>query len=156
MKFEEAYQFLERPAELGVKIRNKELEYERWNAMATSMTNGGKSVLVQVGGKMELQNMARVQSSGNPNKMTDAADRCIELADEIDAYKKELIEVEKEVLSVIELLPKVEYDVLHKLYILGWTPQQVMEWCDRSESWVSSTKGQGVKLVQDILIEKNY
>lgn len=154
MKFEEAYRFLERPAELGVILRNKELEYERWEAVATSMTNGGKSVLVQVNGKMELQNMARVQSSGNPNKMTDAADRCMELAEEIADYRRQLIAAEKEVLSVIELLPATEYDVLHKLYIMGWTAPQIMAQYDRSESWVSSTKGQGVKLVQDILTPK--
>ena len=151
MKHKEAYEFLERPSRLAVILRNKQLELERWEAIATSMTNGGQSVLVPVGGKMELQNMAKVQSSGNPNKMTDAADRCMELNEEIAAYRQQLKEAEVEVLSLIEKLPTAEYDVLHKLFILGWPPARVMEQYDRGESWVSSTKGRGVKMVQEML-----
>lgn len=151
MKHREAYAFLERPSRLAVILRNKQLELERWEAIATSMTNGGQSVLVPVKGKMELQNMARVQSSGNPSKMTDAADRCMELNEEILTYRQRLREAELEVLSIIEKLPTKEYDVLHKLFILGWSTAEIMAEYDRGESWVSSTKGQGVKLVQELL-----
>ena len=135
-------------------IENKILEREQWKAVATGMTSGGQSVLVEVKGKHELQNMERVQSQSNKQKMADAVIKYIAVEEEINECIDKLIDTKKEVLAVIEQLNAKEYDVIHKIYVQHLDFNEVAANKKRSYSWVTTVHGRALKNVQKILDER--
>jgi len=147
----EAKDFLGQVEKLDKIIENKLIEIDQWKAIAMNVTSGGKTVLVKVKGKYELQNMEKVQSSGNQQKMADAVARYVDIEKEIDQYIDKLIDVKKDVTSVIELLNTEEYDLLHKVYIQHLPLQDAAEACGKSYSWATTIHGRALKNVQKIL-----
>lgn len=130
--------YLQQVTKLDKLIENKLIEKEQWKsiAMGTSVSNDGE----------------RVQSSGNQQKMEDAVCRYIVIEEEIDRIIDELIATKQDVIRTIEQLPTVEYDLLHKVYIQGKTFEDIA--CDKSYSWVTTTHGRALKMVQNILDER--
>jgi DNA-directed RNA polymerase specialized sigma subunit len=93
----------------------------------------------------------RVQSTSNPHKMADAICTYIDLQGEIRKDVAALVEKRKDVISVIEQLDTLEYDILHKIYVQHITLQDVAEEYDRTYSWVTTVHGRALKSVQTIL-----
>lgn len=154
MGTKEAQNFLKQLEKLDNLIENKILEREQWKAIATGMTSGGQSVLVEVKGKHELQNMERVQSQSNKQKMADAVIKYIAVEEEINECIDKLIDTKKEVLAVIEQLNAKEYDVIHKIYVQHLDFNEVAANKKRSYSWVTTVHGRALKNVQKILDER--
>lgn len=154
MGTKEAQNFLKQLEKLDNLIENKILEREQWKAVATGMTSGGQSVLVEVKGKHELQNMERVQSQSNKQKMADAVIKYIAVEEEINECIDKLIDTKKEVLAVIEQLNAKEYDVIHKIYVQHLDFNEVAANKKRSYSWVTTVHGRALKNVQKILDER--
>lgn len=154
MGTKEAQNFLKQLEKLDNMIENKILEREQWKAIATGMTSGGQSVLVEVKGKHELQNMERVQSQSNKQKMADAVIKYIAVEEEINECIDKLIDTKKEVLAVIEQLNAKEYDVIHKIYVQHLDFNEVAANKKRSYSWVTTVHGRALKNVQKILDER--
>ena len=82
-------------------INNKLAEIDHWKAVAC--------------GTGTYSEGERVQSSGNPHKMESAVDRYVDLQAEITADIDRYIDLKQEVIRTIEVLPAIEYDLLHKM-----------------------------------------
>lgn len=121
-------------------IANSWAEVARWEDIALSVT-----------GNMEGE---RVQSSGSKQKMADAV---IEYSDIKSDIKHEIAEAEEilcEIRKTIQQLKEPEYDVLHKVYILGMEFKEVAAAKGKSVSWATSMHGNGLKSLQQILDKK--
>ncbi len=133
-----AKDFLKQIKKLDKLIENKMIEVQQWKEIAQSTTASNPSA-------------DRVQSSSNPHRISDAIDRYIDLEQEINRYVDELVDTKKAVISVIEQLEALEYDILHKLYVQNFTLYDVADKYDRSYSWVTTIHGHALKNVQKIL-----
>ena len=93
----------------------------------------------------------RVQSSGNHDVTANAICAYLDLDAEIARRLDELIAAKKDVINVIEQLNATEYDILHKIYVQGFTLQEVASLYDRRYEWATTTQGRALKHVQMIL-----
>jgi hypothetical protein len=143
----EAKEFLEQLVKLDLMIENKIVEMQQWKTIALGTTSGGADVSING----VLHKMDRVQSSGNPQKMADAIATYVDIEAEISACIDELIETKKDVISVIEKLSAVEYDVLHKVYVQRLEFDEVAERYGKTYSWATTVHGRALKNVQRIL-----
>ena len=132
-----AKDFLKQLTKLDMMIENKQIEKEQWKAIALNVT-----------AKYEGE---RVQASSSQQKMADAIEKYIEIETEINACIDELIEVKKDVISVIEQLNPSEYDLLHKVYVQHITLEDASVLCDKTYSWATTIHGRALKEVQKIL-----
>ncbi len=128
-----AVEYLNRINKIEAIIKNKTVERQRWVEISRSCG--------------EFSIGERVQSSGNPHKMTDAIATYMDIDKEIDALRKEI----KAIFKVIERLPTIEYDIIHKIHVQKLTISDVAELYDKSYSWVTTTKSNAIKHLQTIL-----
>lgn len=135
-----AKDFLKQLPKLNKMIENKMAEKEQWKSVAMQTTSFNTS--------------ERVQSTPNPQKMSDAVIRYIDIEAEIDQCIDALVDTKKDVISVIEQLEATEYDVLHKVYVQNITLDIVADRYDKSYSWATTIHGQALKNVQKILDER--
>ena len=145
-----AKEFLEQVRKLNVLIENKLAEIAQWKAIATSATAGGTDVVID--GK--VHQMDQVQSSGSQQKMADAVIHYVDLEAEINADIDKLIDSKKDILNVIEQLEAEKYDLLHKVYVQGFTLDEVALKYGFSYSWATTLHGRALKDVQSILDER--
>ena len=133
----EAVPFLKQARKIDRMISNKIAEKEMWQAMArrTGAYSTGD----------------RVQSAGGQQKMAEKIDRYVDIEREIDEAIAELKAVKQDIHNVIEQLPADEYDLLHKIYILGHELYEVPDMMDRSYAWCKLTHSRAKRHVQDIL-----
>lgn len=132
-----AKEFLKQIRKLDKLIENKLAEVQQWKDIATNTS----------------PNMTgeRVQSSGNPHKMSDAIGRYIDLEREINQDIDKLVDAKKDVISVIEQLNATEYDVIHKIYVQYLTFDEVAYACKHSRSWATTIHGMALKHIQELL-----
>lgn len=135
-----AKEFLLQLDKLNKLIENKMIERQQWRSIAMGTGQGADG--------------ERVQSSGNPQKMADAIARYVDIEKEIDAAIEKFIAKRNHIISVIEQLPLMEYDFLHKVYVQGNTIEEAAAMFGKSYSWGTSKHGTALKAVQDILDAK--
>lgn len=133
----DAKKYLQQVSKLNKLIENKMIELAQWKSMATSTGT--------------FSDGERVQSSGNQQKMAEAVGRYIDIERELDACIDRYIDKKNEVILMIEQLPPVEYDVLHKIYIQDKQLAEVAAIYDRAYSWATTVHGRALKMVQDVL-----
>lgn len=136
----QAKAYLRQLKKLDKLIENKLAEKEQWKAMATNTT--------------QQLNADRVQTSGNPQKMADAVCKIIEIEAEINAFIDRLINTKLDVISTIERLNPIEYDLLHKVYVQYLTFDDVAIKMNKSYSWVTTVHGRAQKNLQRMLDER--
>lgn len=140
MKYKDtAKGFLRQIRKLDALIKNKIAEREQWKTIALGTT---------------VQLSERVQSSSGQQKMANAVEKYIDIEKEIDQCIDDLIAKKKEVISVIEQLNAVEYDILHKVYVQYLTLHEVAYSIDKSYSSVTSIHGRALVNVKKILDER--
>lgn len=137
-KNREAKSFLSQIQKFNALIRNKEIEKEIMRGIALSVT--------------AYSSGERVQSSGNPQKMANAVEKCVDAEADIARAVDALTEARKSVVSVIEQLPPVEYDVLHRKYVQGQTYEDIADDYGKSYSWATTTHDRAVDKVQRIIM----
>ena len=125
---------------LDTLINNKLAEADHWKSVAFSTSTYSEG--------------ERVQSSGNKQKMASAVDKYVDLQAEIDADIDAFIDKKKEVIKTIEVLPVAEYDLLHKMYVQGWTLDEVAYHNDKSRRWADSVHGRALANLQRVLDER--
>lgn len=118
-------------------IKNKQTEVEHWKGVAC--------------GSGSYSEGERVQSSGNKQKMASAIDKYVDIQAEIKADIGRLIDLKQEVIRTIEMLPVDEYDLLHKVYVQGWTLQEVADHFEKSYSWATTIHGRALANLQRVL-----
>lgn len=135
-----AKDYLKQVQKIDVIIKNKIIEKEQWMSMATSTTASSDG--------------ERVQSSGSQQKMADAVVRYVELEADIDRHINSLIDTKKDVIEVIEQLPAIEYDILHRVYIQYKDLNDVAAEYGKTYSWITTVHGRALQHVQDVLDER--
>lgn len=132
-----AKEFLHQVRKLDKLIENKLVEVQQWRAIAKNTAT--------------IFTPDKVQSTHNPLKVQDAICKYMDLEAEINRDIDNLIDIKKDVLSVIEQLSAMDYDVLHKIYVQGLTLQDVASIYDRQYGWATTRHGIALKEVQMIL-----
>ncbi len=135
-----ARELLERIEKIGSLIKNKIIEKKLFkeSISCTASSFGGE----------------KVQSSRNLHKMEDSIVKYLDFELDIDSSIEQLIEERKEIISLIEQLPKSYYDVLHMLYVQGLSFKEIAFECNKSESWATTVHGRALKALQKILDER--
>lgn len=118
-------------------ITNKLFEKEQWLSIAYNTT-------ARTGGE-------RVQSSGSQQKMADAVGMYIDMEAEINACIDKLVDTRRDIISVIENLNAIEYDLLHKVYVQDISLYEVAGMYGKTYSWATTIHGRALKHVQNIL-----
>ena len=136
----DAKRYLQQIQKIDKMIENKIAEARRWKAIATSTTT--------------FADGDRVQSSSGKDKMADAVCRYISMDMEVTADIDNLISLKQEVIKLIEQLPTVEYDVLHKIYVQYLEIYEVADILGKSYSWVTTIHGRALTNVQRLLDAK--
>ena len=128
-----AKRLLQQIEKYDTMIRNKREEQRRWRDIAT--------------GIVAVNSGDRVQSSGNPMRMANAAEYAADLETEIEECKAE----RRKIIAMIEQLNVDEYDLLHKVYVQYLMLKEVAIENGKSESWATTTHGRALKHMQDIM-----
>jgi DNA-directed RNA polymerase specialized sigma subunit len=136
-----AKDFLRQIKKLDRLIENKLIEAQQWKEIANNTTTN-------LSGE-------KVESSHNPQRISDAICTYMDLEMEARRCVDELVKAKKDVISVIEQLNAMEYDVLHKVYVQFLTFDEVAIACDRTTSWATTVHGRALKHVQTILDQRN-
>ena len=132
-----AKEFLSKARKIETIIRNKNAEREQWRAIAKAVTTNPDG--------------ERVMSSSSQQKMASAVERYADLDREIEEKITELLTEWKDIINTIEELETVEYDLLHKVYIQGFTLKELAITTGNSESWATTTHGRALQNLQSIL-----
>lgn len=132
--------FLQQIEKLDTLIANTEVDVQFWRDLATNTA-------VNMSGE-------RVQSSGNHDTTEKAICTYLDLEAENEKRIKELAAIRRDIISVIEQLKPVEYDLLHLVYVQRKTLMDVAIKHDRSYSWATTTHSIALKHVQKILDER--
>lgn len=150
MKPTKAKEFLGQIKKINALIENKTAEVEHWKSVALGIVPSG--VDIKVNGV--VQQMDKVQASGSQQKMADAICKYIDLQAEINADIDNLIDTRKNIIETIELLETEKYDLLHKVYVQGFTLDEVAAMYGFSYSWATTLHGRALKDVERILDER--
>ena len=132
--------FLEQIEKLDILIANTEYDVQFWRDIANNTA-------VNMSGE-------RVQSSGNHDTTAKAICTYLDLEAENEKRIRELAAVRQDIISVIEQLKPVEYDLLYMVYVRHKTLQQVANKYDMSYSWATTTHHKARRNVQIILDER--
>ena len=124
-----AKQYLLDIEKLDDMIANKKAEREQWLDSAKSTT---------------VQLKERVQTSSGKDKIAKAVVNAVDIEGEIDKAIVELYYKKKDIISKIEQLNAVEYDVLHKVYVQYKSLKEVAYMKKRSYSSITSIHGRAL------------
>ena len=133
--------FLEQIEKLDILIANTETEVQFWRDIANNTA-------VNMSGE-------RVQSSGSHDTTAKAICTYLDLEADIEKRIKELAAIRQDILSVIEQLKSVEYDLLYMVYVQRKTLMDVAIKYDRSYSWATTMHLKARRNVQKILDERD-
>ena len=150
MKPTRAKDFLGQIKKINVMIENKLAEVEHWKSVAFGVVPGG--VDIKIDGV--VQQMDKVQAAGSQQKMADAVCKYVDLEAEINADIDNLVDTRKNIIETIEMLEAEKYDLLHKVYVQGFTLDEVAAMYGNSYSWATTLHGRALKDVEKILEER--
>lgn len=129
---------------LDTLIQNKTAEKKKWEAVTMD-----RATVITASTEGE-----RVQSSGSKQRMADTVDSGIDRVRRIEKRIKELYEKMDAIIAIIESLPEVESDILHKVYVQYMSLKEVADSRGVSESTVRHKHLEALDMVSDILREK--
>lgn len=135
-----AKEYLAEIQRLDTLVKNKLFEKEQLEALATSVT--------------QRLSADRVQTSPNPDRMTDVVYKIINMEGEIDKAVDRFIDFKQEAIKVIEQLNPTEYDLLHMVYVQYLPLDEVSRRKNKSYSWITTVHGRALKNVQTIIDER--
>ena len=133
----QAIDYLEQIDAYESKIENKISEIQRLEALATNISPHISD--------------AKVSSTLNPHRIQDVWVRLMEARSELLDEVDELVALRAEIVKTLELLPRVEYDVLYKIYISRYTVQQVADKNNYTRQAIYDIKDRGLEKLQKIL-----
>lgn len=128
-----AKDFLKQIKKLDKLIENKTVEAYRWREIANNISVD--------------MSRERVQSSGSHDVTSNAISAYMDLDTEIAELKAK----RKYIISVMERLDAVEYDILHKIYVQDFTLKEIAVKYKKRYEWASSNHTNALDNVQRIL-----
>lgn len=135
-----AKDFLEQIKKLDALIENTKNEVQFWRDIANNTA-------VNMSGE-------RVQSTGNHDTTAKAICTYLDLEAENAKRVQQLIDIRKDIISVIEQLEVIEYDLLYMLYVRRKTLQDVADKCGKSYSWAAGRHSIALMQVQKIINQR--
>lgn len=131
-KHAEQIAYFEQIKDIDEAIVNMQADANMWRERAASLSN--------------QQEGERVQTSGTSDSMK-LLDKALDIEREIDAlYMKR-----KEIIGVIQSLPRPHNNIFYKRYVLGMQFKEISITCHKGESWASTMHGRGLAIVKKIL-----
>ena len=132
-----AEDFLEQVDACESRIENKITDIQRLEALATNISSHLSEV--------------KVSSTPNPQRMQEVWTRLIEAQAELMDEVDRLIALKIEFVNILEKLPRIEYDVLYKIYISHYSVQQVAEMKNYTRQGIYDIKDRALEKLQKIL-----
>ncbi len=132
----DAKEYLQRVADNECIIANKQIERQYWIDLARGITSG-------MGGE-------RVQSTKTSHPMESKLVEASLIDDEIRRLKEEI----QEVINTIQLLPRSEYDILHKVYVQHMPIKVASIDSKKSYSWGKGLHNKALNSLQKILDDR--
>ena len=129
----DAKEYLKKVEDNECIIANKQIEMQYWIDMATGISSG-------MGGE-------RVQATKTSHPMENKVVEASLIDDEIKRLKAEI----KEVINTIQLLPRMEYDILYRVYIRHMPIKVASIDAKRSYSWGKAMHNRALNELQKIL-----
>ena len=127
--------YLSMVGKLNMLVNNKLEEKEELFTLATKTTQ-------------EISDMPH--ASGVSDKVGNLAVKLASKEEDIDHAIDVYIDLKHEIISQIEKLPKDEYDVLYRRYVVGQGLFDVAEKRDQSVSWIQKLTWRGLKKIKVI------
>lgn len=139
----EAREYLSEVQKKDLIVENTLFELEQVEALATSVTQHLSDV--------------KVQTSGNPDKMSDIVQKIIEKRNEYNEAVDDFVDYRDEVVENIKQLNATEYDLLHKVYIQYMTLKDFALASRKKMSYsnVTTLHGRALDKLQKILDKKS-
>ena len=131
-----AIEYIDRYNKIGVLIGLKKEDYSKWFGIAAGVGGFSSSDVVQ--------------STKNPQKMSDAVARYVEIDNEIEALREE----RDGIMKTINRLPYAECAIIVKFYIKKESIKQIARSFNMSYDWVKKRKKTALDHLQEILDEK--
>ena len=129
--------YLEYISGLPTKKENKRYEYDMWYETAKGTS-----------GRIDGE---RVQSSGNQKKLENAVVKYTEIEKEIAAIEKEI----GRFIEAIEKLPKKYYEIMHDLYIKGFSLNEIQSKYHKKKTWATTNHNEAKKELRKVLEKWN-
>lgn len=136
----DAKEYLEQIEKLDLLIENKRTEKKEWQDIA-------KSITVPMGRE-------KVQSSGDQQKMETAVVNYVAIEQEIDLAIIQHAAEKQKIISMIERLPTLSYNVLYKKYVRYKEypyMHDIAEEYEKSDSWAGDVHREALRQLQEIL-----
>lgn len=132
MSWEREKAYLNRIQDIDEIIVNKQADANMWRERAASLSN--------------QQEGERVQTSGTSDTMK-LLDKALDIEREID----ELYSERKEIIGVIERLPRSYNNIFYKRYVFDMRFKEIAAMSGQQESWATTNHGRGLAMVSKIL-----
>lgn len=132
----DAKEYLQRVEDNECIIANKQIERQYWIDLARGITSG-------MGGE-------RVQATKTSHPMESKLVEASLIDDEIRRLKGEI----QEVINTIQLLPRGEYDILHKVYVQHMPIKVASIDSKKSYSWGKGLHNKALNSLQKILDDR--
>ncbi len=146
--------YLSQIRKLDCMIENKRMEREQWLSIAYSTTAG-----------TAYDSDVRPQRTGNSQRMANAVVNSVDICRQLEQSIRQLFELRQQIISIIEQLTAVEYDLLHRVYVGNastkaetgqkttsyMTLQEAAAAAERSYSWAANVHRLALLHVQAII-----
>lgn len=150
-----ARDYLEQIVLLDAQINGAIADMQRWYDRATSITAQPKTIVSfdEQTGKITKTVAPASFGGGISDKVGDSVAEYVDI--ELDADIKGLLRQRQ---SIIDNLRKLknedQFTVLNMAFVLNMTNKEIAQSIDRSLTWVSTTKTDGIKALQEIIKDR--
>lgn len=134
---QKARDFLERVEKTEILIQNKIAEKEQWQALALATTS--------------RLSEDKVQSTPNPQRKNEAMDKALDIETEINRLIDRLVYEKREVARMIEQLPAIEYDTLHRMYLQNYKLKDIARHRKMNYDWAKNMHYRALVHLQELL-----
>ena len=136
-----AKEFLQQIEQKETLVKNKLAERRRWER---ALLENASNISVNMSGE-------RVQTSGNKQRMADSINRDLDRIRAIDKRIAELYAEMDSIIAVIEQLPAVESDILHKVYVQHLSLKEVAAIRNEAYSTVAHKHHRALAMVRALM-----
>lgn len=130
-------EYLQEIRKHDMMIQNKLVEVQQLRCLAISTSS-------PIGGDM-------VQGSRQGDRIGNIIAKIIDMENEIDDLIDEFIEVKNERISIMEKLPALQYQVLHKHYVQYKSLVMIAEEGSYSYQYIVETHGKALRTYENLL-----
>lgn len=147
-----AKEYLGQVALLDAQINGAVADMQRWYDRATSITAQPKTIVTydEKTGKITKNIAPPSFGSGISDKVGESVAEYVDV--ELEADIKGLLQRRREIIDTLrQVKHKDRFSVLCKSFVLNMTNQEIADSMDRSLTWVSTTKSEAIREVEEIL-----